>query len=517
MEFKKIMKMQKDRIYLQLRELLKSKFQVGAHFSYFVNTKSGKMYIIPSNNAKNTVSVRKLKTFDKPVIDIRDKKSLEVFKEAEYLQISIKKNRIIVEAYAEASSKDIEQGSRSLKNSSTVKRVLEGKETLLRKIAEICMTKKQLKQAAGAEGQLNLFDDVFVQSVSTACQINSKDSAKVISFKKAMKDIPIALQAVSLFSGAGLMDLGFLLEDFEIVFALDFNEFACETYRKNLGNHIVCADITKFPKNKLPKTPVMMAGSPCQGFSNANRFTHFLDNPKNLLVREYIQAVRENENCAVWTLENVPQILTAGNGAFKREIYEAFSDFEVTSGIMTASDFGSAQDRDRAIFIGSKIGKIALPKPNTVVKKTVRQAFEGLHDGIPNQKDFSLPKPDTVERMKHVPQGGNLHDLPKELRTKSTHSNMYRRLAWDGQSITIANIRKAVITHPEKNRILSVRECARIQNLPDEFVFHGTLDAKQQQVANGVDIKISQAVAKVIKDAVEKYNERFNSNVSFGY
>ena len=93
--------------------------------------------------------------------------------------------------------------------------------------------------------------------------------------------------------------------------------------------------------------------------------------------------------------------------------------------------------------------------------KTVRQAFEGLHDGIPNQLDYSKSKPDTMKRMSFVPQGGNFKDIPEEYRGKGTHSNSYRRLAWDEPSITIANPRKSNLMPPEGNRMLSVRECAR--------------------------------------------------------
>ncbi|WP_414858882.1 DNA cytosine methyltransferase [Paenibacillus sp. Soil787] len=142
----------------------------------------------------------------------------------------------------------------------------------------------------------------------------------------------------------------------------------------------------------------------CQGFSNSNRYTNFLDNPNNFLVKHYIESIKANENCKIFCLENVPRILTAGNGQFKDEIYEALSDFEITSGVLCAADFGSAQMRDRAIIIGSKLGKIDLPK--SVLQpheyRTVRQSFEGLHNDVPNQLDVSKSKEETLEKMKYV-------------------------------------------------------------------------------------------------------------------
>ena len=87
-----------------------------------------------------------------------------------------------------------------------------------------------------------------------------------------------------------------------------------------------------------------------------------------------------------------------------------------------------------------------------------------------------------------------------------THSNSYRRLAWDEPSITIANPRKSNLMPPEGNRMLSVRECARLFDLPDTFIFTGTLANKQQMIANAVPLSLSTAIAKIIKEAFEFYD-----------
>lgn len=209
----------------------------------------------------------------------------------------------------------------------------------------------------------------------------------------------------------------------------------------------------------------------------------------------------------VFVLENVPQLLTKGK-KFVEEIKERLSNFEITVNKVNSADFGSAQKRSRAIIIGSKIGKIELKAPKICNVKTVRQAFEGLNDSIPNQLDYPKSKEDTKKRMSYVPQGGNFKDIPEELRTKGKHSNSYHRLAWDEQSITIPNIRKSCIMPPEGNRVLSVREAARLFDLPDSFVFYGTLASRQQMIANAVPLSLSTAIAKVIKNAFGelKYN-----------
>ncbi|MFC0416920.1 DNA cytosine methyltransferase, partial [Cytobacillus solani] len=193
--------------------------------------------------------------------------------------------------------------------------------------------------------------------------------------------------------------------------------------------------------------------------------------------------------------------------------------FEITSGVLTATDFGEAQERKRAFIIGSKIGKIDLPKPTHSPDHyvTVRKALEGLHEDVPNQMDFTKPKPSTIERMQTVPEGGNWRDFPDEFKTTSmftgkTHSSVYRRLAWDHPSITIANPRKSNLTHPTENRILSVRECARLFGLKDDFIFKGSLSSMQQQVCNAVPVKLARAVARVVKHAIMRYNIRMHSD-----
>jgi len=88
-----------------------------------------------------------------------------------------------------------------------------------------------------------------------------------------------------------------------------------------------------------------------------------------------------------------------------------------------------------------------------------------------------------MERIKHVQQGGNVKDIPEEIRPKGQHSDMYKRLEWDKPSITIVNPRKAMLLHPTENRILSIRECCRLFSLPDNFIFKGSLSAMQESIA----------------------------------
>ncbi|MEK5209441.1 DNA cytosine methyltransferase [Psychrobacillus sp. FSL H8-0510] len=509
-------------IYLQDKQLRNTSFQPGTSYKYIIDVQAKKVVIVPSEDGKNVVSKRIMNDGVKPVIDIRSKEALAVFDGAEFLQVEINDDEIVVSGYVQDDSINDSLVSTVKKKAkklfSSASKIIDIQDILrVKKLVEVRMSKQELDQVVGAVGsfeQLSIFDYADGGAFSSSSVQNTRQS---------LKDLKIPLQLISLFSGAGILDVGFQEAGFDVAFALELNESAAETYRQNIGDHIHTGDITEFDKSRFNQigSPVVIGGSPCQGFSAANRKTNFLDNPNNMLVRHYIDSIKANKNCQVFVLENVPRILTAGDGRFKEEIYEALSEFEITSGVLSAAEFGAAQDRKRAFFIGSKIGKIDLPKPLYTKDNyiTVREAFEGITTDLLNQGDYSKGKADTIARMKHVPQGGNWRDIPDELKTgkmksDKTHSSVYRRLAWDEPAITIANPRKSNITHPEENRILSVRECARLFGLSDSFEFKGTLASMQQQIANSVPVQLGKAIAMEVKKAIQQFNIR-NKTESF--
>ena len=249
----------------------------------------------------------------------------------------------------------------------------------------------------------------------------------------------------------------------------------------------------------------------CQDFSNLNSKTgKVLDSPKNQLVRKVIDVAKANPELKVLVLENVPQLLTKGK-VFVDELKERLSDFEVTINKVNSYDYGSPQVRRRAIIIASKIGKIKLVNPPNVKHQTVRDAFNGLTDDIPNQLDYTHSAKSTIEKMKYVPQGGNYKDIPPEIRSKGRYSNSYRRLDNNKPSVTIPHASRSVITHPTLNRIISIRECCRLFDLPDDYVIQGPLSEMYQIVGNGVPVKLAKGIAEQIKKAfVRFYWKAFN-------
>lgn len=475
----------KNRIYIQDSELRQTVFEPGKRYNYKFNKDDGSMLeIFIDDNGSKKVSKRKRKDSLNPVIDIRTKEVLEKFYKFDKMEIEIYKDKILVRG------------------------LLDSKVINLNQKKELIISKKSINDLYLQNVVNENFEQITFENQTNLSSINITTKYTLDSQESYNKDIQTGLRLVSLFSGAGVLDKGFIEQGFIPEIALELEKDMVETYKYNLGEHIKQADINDYDINTIPDGEILIGGSPCQDFSNANRRSgKILDSPKNLLIRKYIEVARHMKSLKVFVLENVPQLITKGK-KFIEEIKQELSGFDITINKVNSSDYGSAQNRERAIIIGSKIGKIELKKPLMKVCKTVRQAFEGLTDKTPNQLDYSIPKPETRLKMSFVKEGGNFKDIPEEYRGKGCHSNLFKRLEWDKPSITIANPRKSNILHPKENRILSIRECARLFDLPDTFIFKGKLSSKQQMIANAVPLKLATAIAQKVRLAFENYNNK---------
>lgn len=180
---------------------------------------------------------------------------------------------------------------------------------------------------------------------------------------------------ISLFSGAGGLDLGFYNNNFEIIWANDFDKVSVETYKKNLGNHIIYGDITKINSSSIPNNAdVILGGFPCQGFSVANNKRNMKD-MRNYLYLEMVRIINDKQP-KIFVAENVKGLLSMENGKILEMIIKDFKDigYEVDYKVLNSADYGVPQLRERIVIIGNKIGK-----KNLFPKKT--------HDNF-NLKDY---------------------------------------------------------------------------------------------------------------------------------
>lgn len=163
---------------------------------------------------------------------------------------------------------------------------------------------------------------------------------------------------ISLFSGAGGMDKGFIDAGFKVVWANDFDKYAVNTYKKNLGNHIVLGDITQIPSTTIPDNPdVIIGGFPCQGFSVANTKRN-MDDKRNYLYKELLRVVSDKQP-KVFVAENVKGLLSMGKGKVIEMIKKDFEKigYRVDYKILNAANYGVPQARERIIIIGNRLEK----------------------------------------------------------------------------------------------------------------------------------------------------------------
>jgi len=164
-------------------------------------------------------------------------------------------------------------------------------------------------------------------------------------------------KVVSLFSGAGGMDLGFINAGYDIVWAVDFFKEAVETYRHNISEDIILGDITKIDSSEIPNdADVIIGGFPCQGFSVANSNRSEKDE-RNFLYLEMLRIVKDKKP-NVFVAENVKGIMSLGQGKVLELIKKDFESigYKVSAQLLNAAEYGVPQARERVIIIGNKIG-----------------------------------------------------------------------------------------------------------------------------------------------------------------
>ena len=359
---------------------------------------------------------------------------------------------------------------------------------------------------------------------------------------------------IDLFTGAGGLSLGFEQASFDIRYAVDNDRYAAETYRKNRKNKNLIVDIQDIheisPKDILSKiglrkgeVDIIIGGPPCQGFSISNMKTRNMDNPQNHLIFKYIDFVKEIK--PKWFLmENVAGLDTFESGLVKEQLLKKFKKlkYETECVILNAVDFGVPQNRKRIFFIGSRTGNLldCLRKLKNFSGKSPVTVSDAISD-LPHLKNGhnkivmpyngrrkrlskyqikmrsrmngkvsnNLVSRNTelvLKRYNHIGQGENLLKLAKKMpslvanykNVANCHHWIYLRLSWNKPSVTLNNYRKNMLIHPGEDRGLSVREAARLQSFPDNYVFYGPIGYQQQQVANAVPPVMAKKIAKCI-------------------
>lgn len=302
---------------------------------------------------------------------------------------------------------------------------------------------------------------------------------------------------ISLFSGCGGMDLGFLggftslnkkynRNPFEIVWANELNEAACRTYKKNIGNHIHQGDIWEMI-GKIPNTAdVVIGGFPCQDIS-VNGKGAGVGGKRSGLYRAMVEVVAKTKP-KIFIAENVKGLLMKHH---KNALKTVVSDFEslgykVTYQLYHAAEFGVAQTRERVIIVGTRpdVSEFAHPK-SMLTKENFITAKEALDDLADEPENDSINH--IWSRANKSPEQGN-RKLVAERPGYTIRAECHGNIQW----------------HYSKPRRISMREAARIQSFPDDFIFESKLRETERQIGNAVPPVLAWHIGKAVANCLRK-------------
>ncbi|MFT4531430.1 MAG: DNA (cytosine-5)-methyltransferase 1 [Thalassolituus oleivorans] len=370
--------------------------------------------------------------------------------------------------------------------------------------------------------------------------------------------------AISLFCGAGGCSLGFKQAGYSILYANDKDSAAVETYRKNFPEAICSnEDIDSLDFNdvldeiglKKGELDILIGGPPCQGFSTAG--SRFWDDPRNHLLKNYVTAL-EVIQPKWFIMENVEGLLTSNKGQYIFEAAKAFIDLGYSIRIekIYSQEYGVPQRRKRVLIVGNRFGAnfkmpeptirisgqifrnsdvtishaiSSLPNPSTdknrqlePSKIEIRDEFDALLRGAAlkiTDHYYSPINGIQLERISALAPGQTMKDLPENLQHESFKKRANRRVAdgtptekrggapsglkrliSDEPCLTITGAATRELIHPLENRPLTIRESARIQTFPDDFIFYGNASQKIQQIGNAIPPILARIFAEHIKD-----------------
>lgn len=298
---------------------------------------------------------------------------------------------------------------------------------------------------------------------------------------------------VSLFSGAGGLDLGIIQAGNKVIWANDIDKDAVDTYQTNIGGNIICSDIKDIEPASIPSSDVVVGGFPCQGFSMANLHRNVNDE-RNELYRFFYTVVKEKQP-KFFLAENVKGILSLGNGVVVQHIK---SDFEEAGYLVeifkiNMADYGVPQHRERVIFVGQR---------KDISKNMVFKFPLPTH----SKSGEKLPRWISIkDAINHLPPAGDVTADPNNY--GSTYKfvvrdfTAHRKTNPDMPSPTIlarGNGKGGVCAIPHYNgeRRLSIRESACVQTFPENYIFKGKMGSCYRQIGNAVPVHFAKMLGK---------------------
>lgn len=361
------------------------------------------------------------------------------------------------------------------------------------------------------------------------------------------------IKVIDLFAGVGGLSHGFAHDEFfEILAANELSGSTAKAYKlNNPAVKVYSGDISEFGINEIRRDfniqkdviNLIIGGPPCQAYSTVGK--RLIDDPRGKLFYEYYRILKEM-NPQVFIFENVKGLMSMQQGKLLSMIISLFQSlgYKIFTKLLNAADYGVPQIRERLFIVGSKLnsnfnfpppthynpsaGKDLYLKPYLTLSEAISDLpfiKPGEQSSIyqtPPKNNFQklMRKNNSIALTEHIspknnekliklmeslPDGGTPKDLPEELRPNSGFANTYSKLWWNRPCTTItrnfSTPSSSRCIHPKASRPLTVREGARIQCFPDNYIFWGTKTDKNLQIGNAVPVFLSN----VLKDAIKQH------------
>lgn len=339
----------------------------------------------------------------------------------------------------------------------------------------------------------------------------------------------LSFTAIDLYCGSGAVSHGLKEAGFNVIGAVDFDKMACNTYRSNHPEiKLLQCDIREVcPTVFKPHLPqgldLLVVCAPCQPFSSQNKKRSSKDERANLI----LESIRFSEYLKpkLVLFENVPGLEREGVFDTLREQMDEIGYRLENLEQVDAAQFGVPQRRQRIILVAALktlFETSVSGSGGTIISRTVRDAISDLptpavgRTGIESDLlHFSRRHAHiTLQRLKHVPKnGGSRSSIPVELqlkchrgKSKNSFPDTYGRMSWDDVAPTLTtgctDLTKGRYVHPEQDRAITLREAARLQSFPDNYVFKGNAGQIATQIGNAVPPAMMAAIGRNLYRAI---------------
>ena len=372
-----------------------------------------------------------------------------------------------------------------------------------------------------------------LEDASSNRSFYSKDQLKQFGklhfiFDDSTRQIPKAVKpftAIELFAGAGGLAIGLEKAGLKTLLLSEIDKNACATLNSNRPKwQVVCGDIAALDFSPyLNKIDVLTGGFPCQAFSYAGKKMGFED-ARGTLFFEFARAVKETQP-KLFMAENVRGLLSHNKGNTLRDIRSVIDDIGyhlLEPHLMKAIFYRVPQKRERLILVGIRkdlASQIDFNWPRPYPKiYTIRDALcagELFPTNVPFSHGQSYPSAKKAI-MEHVPEGGYWRDLPLDTQKLYMKKSFYlgggktgmaRRMSWNEPSLTLTCApaqKQTERCHPSETRPFTVREYARIQTFPDNWVFKGPLTSQYKQIGNAVPVNMAYELGLCLVSCLNK-------------